>query len=132
MFKGTKLYSIFKNRCPRCHIGKFWQANNVFTNILNGGKMDTHCSNCSLKFEKEVGFWYGAMYVSYGLGVAIFVAGWIGTSVLLPIWYGDDYPLFLQIGIVVAMIVLFFPFNWWLSRLIWINLFVKFQKKEPS
>ena len=133
MLKGTKLYSILRNKCPRCHKGRFWSANNPIANVFNGmGQMQEHCEHCNLKFEREIGFWYGAMYVSYALGVAIFVIGWALTAILLPIFYGEDYTVFFQISLVVALIILFFPFNWWLSRLIWINFFVRFEEKYEN
>lgn len=101
--------------------------------LVNVGEMDTHCTACDLKFEKEVGFWYGAMYVSYALGIAIFVAFWIATNVLLPIAFPEGYSVFLQIGIVITGIVLLAPVNWFLSRLIWINFFIKYEgRKEPE
>ena len=70
--KTGKLYSIFFNKCPRCNKGKFWKSNNPYYNLfLNGGENHSHCLNCDLKFEIEPGFFYGAMYISYGLGIGI-------------------------------------------------------------
>ena len=133
MLKGKRIYSIFRNKCPRCHEGQFWKTNNPYTNMLiNGGEMHSNCSACNLKYEKEVGFWYGAMYVSYAIGIAIFVAFWIATHILLPLFFPEGYSVFLQIGIVVAGIVLLAPINWFLSRLIWINFFVKYHRKDNS
>ena len=36
-------------------------------------KMNERCPVCDLKFEREPGYFLGAMYVSYGLGI-VFVA----------------------------------------------------------
>ena len=68
--KDSKLYSIVKNCCPKCHKGKFWPTDNPFKNIFikNGGDLGC-CKNCSFQFEIEPGFWFGAMYVSYALSV---------------------------------------------------------------
>lgn len=33
--------------------------------------MNERCSICDLKFEREPGYFLGAMYVSYGLGIVI-------------------------------------------------------------
>ena len=33
--------------------------------------MNERCSVCDLKFEREPGYFLGAMYVSYGLGLVI-------------------------------------------------------------
>ncbi|MEM7163086.1 MAG: DUF983 domain-containing protein [Bacteroidota bacterium] len=132
MLKGTKLYSILKNTCPQCHKGRFWNAKNPILNIFKKeNQLPERCSHCQLKYEKEIGFWYGAMYVSYALGVAIFVAAWIATEVLLP-FILEEESLFVQIAIVIVFIVLFAPFNWWYSRLIWINLFVAYKGEKAS
>ena len=73
--KGSKLYSILFNKCPRCQIGKFWRHTNPIKNIFNKAEADDlRCSNCSLLFELEVGFWYGAMYVSYAIGCLLYTS----------------------------------------------------------
>ena len=83
------------------------------------------CSHCGLKYTQEIGFWYGAMYVSYAVSVAIFVALWLATSLLAP-----DMGVFMQMGIVIAGIFVLAPYNYWFSRLMWINLFVPFSGEE--
>ena len=54
--------------------------------------MCDHCSICDLKFEREPGYFLGAMYISYVLGVSImapiaallwFLTGWWITKVIL-------------------------------------------------
>ncbi|MEM9340801.1 MAG: hypothetical protein AAGA66_18855 [Bacteroidota bacterium] len=35
--------------------------------------MHTNCPTCGLRYEKEPGNFYGAMYVSYGFSTAIFL-----------------------------------------------------------
>ena len=68
--KGTKLYSIFNNKCPRCQEGNFFENNNPY-NLKKVMKMNEHCPICDLKYQIEPSFFYGAMYVSYGLTVGI-------------------------------------------------------------
>lgn len=92
--------------------------------MINGGNVYSHCDHCGLKYEKENGFWYGSMYVSYAIGVATIVAFWVATLVLF-----EEMALGLQLGIIVGAIILLAPFNYWLSRLFWINFFVGF---DPS
>ena len=31
--KGTKLYSVFNNLCPKCQSSKFWPENNPYKDI---------------------------------------------------------------------------------------------------
>ena len=64
--------------------------------------MNQRCPSCQLLFEREPGYFLGALYVSYGLASFILMIGlWIG-SLLLP---GVD------LGWIVLMCgVLFIPF----------------------
>ncbi len=122
--KGTKLYSIFKNKCPRCQEGEFFETTNPY-DLKRMGKMHEKCSVCEQKFEPETGFYFGAMYVSYALGVAIFVSIWVACLVLSP----DMHPAGI-FGLVVLGLLVLFPISFRLSRRIWINLFVKYEEKE--
>ena len=87
--------------------------------------MYASCSHCGLKYERENGFFFGAMYVSYAVSVAIFVILWVATMLLDP-----NMDIGLQIGLVVGGIVISAPFNFWISRLVWINLFVNYKGEE--
>lgn len=119
------------NSCPKCHRGKVWKVN-AFEALWNSDLMHERCAYCQLKYEKEVGFWYGAMYVSYALSVAMFVAAWVSAIVLFP----EEWSIFYTIIYVVVLIILFMPINWRWSRLLWLNFFtdentqVDFPKKN--
>jgi uncharacterized protein (DUF983 family) len=67
--KLATLGDILHQRCPRCRAG------NIFRYSIFRGfpKMQERCPVCDLKFEREPGYFLGAMYVSYGLGI-VFVA----------------------------------------------------------
>lgn len=121
-YKDTKIYSIFGNKCPKCHEGKFFNHNNPY-NLGNFYKMDDHCSVCGEKFTREPGFFFGAMFVSYALNVAWFVAGWVATLVLLP----EEENLLLIASIIVGFGLIMAPLTYRLSRLIWINFFVSYE-----
>lgn len=121
--------SIFNNKCPRCTEGAFWPSSNPYTNFFkNKGAVYTHCDKCGLRYERETGFWYGAMYVSYAIGVAIFVAAWVATNVLLP----EGYSFIKQLLMILAAIVILAPVNYYLSRLIWINLFIHYNPEKKD
>ena len=70
MGTATKLATvgdIFRQCCPRCRMG------NIFRYSIFRGfpKMNDRCLICDLKFDREPGYFLGAMYVSYGLGIVI-------------------------------------------------------------
>jgi uncharacterized protein (DUF983 family) len=126
MKKGTKLYSILNNKCPRCHEGDFFETPNAY-DLGRFSKMPESCPVCQQPYEPEPGFYYGAMYVSYALNVAILVAVWVATMVLVPdmnIWW---FVLFAGLaGIGLA------PLTFRLARLTWINFFVKYKREEAG
>ena len=45
--------------------------------------MHHHCPVCNESFERETGFYYGAMYVSYGLTVGFGVGLFLLITLLL-------------------------------------------------
>ncbi|MAX69275.1 MAG: DUF983 domain-containing protein [Flavobacteriales bacterium] len=122
--KGNKLYSIIYNYCPRCQTEKFWPENNPYKNIFVNNRGDIgSCKNCNLKYEIEPGFWYGAMYVSYGLTVFIATLVWLIINA-----FNKDIDIFFQIFIISFSLIFLLPVVYFLSRLIWINLFVSYNK----
>jgi uncharacterized protein (DUF983 family) len=120
--KGSKLYSILFNKCPKCHTGNFWASDNPFKNMFFSTENSCKtCENCSLDYELEIGFWYGSMYVSYAISVAVMLLFWSLTTFLF-----STITTFNEILIIVIAIILVSPLNYHVSRLIWINFFVKY------
>lgn len=124
-FKDTKLYSIAKGKCPRCHEGDFYLTHNAY-NLKKFDKMYQRCPECGQSFEMETGFYYGAMYVSYGLSVALGMAVYIAQLVLIDL---DMWSTMILIG---SVLLLSIPVVYRLSRLIWINFFVKYDREATK
>lgn len=125
MFKGTKLYSIFFNKCPRCQKGRFFEVDNPY-NLKQFDDMNNQCPCCGELFEKEPGYYTGAMYVSYAYYVAIIVISFLLFQVLL------DLDMYYVLGGLVTLIIVLTPvvFRW--ARLTWINFFVSFDAKKET
>ena len=121
--KGTKLYSILTGSCPKCHSESMYTSKNLYNPSLTL-KMNKTCSHCHTKYKIEPSFFYGAMYVSYGVGIAFAVAAFIISFFLLGL--GRLYSFFVIIG----TLVLFLPIILRLSRNIWINFFFKYDKEK--
>lgn len=117
--KGTKLYSILHFKCPQCHEGDFFVSGPY--NLKTVGNTHKECSHCGLIYSKEPGFYYGAMYVSYALGVALFVACWIAFSFFLP-----GVATGWQIAIISTLSLIAAPYFYALSKIIWANLFFRY------
>lgn len=122
--------SSFLLRCPHCHQSSLFVNPSVYT-WTKIGEMKKECDKCHTNFNNEVGFYFGAAYVSYALTVALWVSilvalkvfdalGWIEFGFL-------THPvMFLSIGILATAIL--FPYLFRLSRSIWAHFFIKSDK----
>lgn len=119
------IYSTVANKCPRCHQGKVFENDNGY-NIKNGLKMYTHCPVCHLKYERELGFFQGAMYVSYALQVALFVVVYAADAFFF------QMNLNLLVAIIISSIIILFPITFRWSRLLWMNFFINYDKSQIS
>ena len=119
--KGSKLYSIFTGCCPRCHEESMYLDKNPY-NLGNIYKMHDKCSHCGQLYKIEPSFFYGAMYVSYAVGVAIGVAAFIISYVFIGTGLKEAF------FAIVAALILLMPINMRISRNIWINFFVSYNK----
>ena len=105
------LTGILQQLCPRCRQGKVFRRS-VF--LFPG--MYERCAACNLKFEREPGYFLGAMYIGYALALATIVA----FSFLL--WWFFRWAFQ---TVVVAGVLLFLPFAPALTimaRVLWIYL----------
>ena len=59
-------------RCPRCGVGLALSASR--------SRCMSNCPNCGLKFEREQGYFIGAMYINYAATVAIAVPGFFSST----------------------------------------------------
>lgn len=123
--KGSKLYSIVKMKCPRCQEGEFFVSHPY--HLKNAGDIHEYCSRCNLKYSKEPGFYYGAMYVSYALGVALFVTLWTSFNLFFP-----NTTTGIQIATIISLTVILTPYLYALSKIIWANLFIKYEVNRKS
>lgn len=125
LFHGTKFYSVFTGKCPVCHQGNMYQNRNGYQ-LSTTLKMNERCSHCNTKFKIEPSFFYGAMYVSYGVGIAFATAVFLISFFIFKLGRFGTF-----LSIIGALIVLL-PIILRLSRNIWINLFFKFDPKKAA
>lgn len=83
-------------------------------------KMQERCSHCGTRYKLEPSFFYGAMYVSYAVGIAFAFAAFVISYLLAGTSLVNSF-----IAIVITLVV-FMPVIIRLSRNIWINLFIHF------
>jgi uncharacterized protein (DUF983 family) len=99
------LVALLRQRCPRCRQGRMFRG--MFT-------MNDPCPVCGLVFEREPGYYFGAMYFSYFMGVGILVPSYFFFNWLLPDWPGPAV-VFLSVLPYLPLVPLVFQY----SRVIW-------------
>ena len=101
-----RLRAVLALRCPRCLDGRIWRS------FLS---MNTACPVCGLVFEREPGYFTGAMMVSYALAVPALGAFVIGLMTL----GGLDAVPALVIGDIAYLVLVPFIFRY--SRVLWLH-----------
>ena len=108
--------SVFKaikdEKCPRCHQGELF-VTSAFK-LSSFYKMYRKCPACDQTFEPEPGFYYGAMFISYGMLVIMSIITWVFLFFVFQ-------PIF-EVYVVVILIlnVLLLPFIFRYSRTLYL------------
>ena len=84
-------------KCPRCGVGPLYAG--VF-------RMNATCPHCGLVFEREQGYFIGAIYINYAATVAIAVPGFFLLDAFTGI--NIDQQLTLWVPFAVIFPLLFF------------------------
>jgi uncharacterized protein (DUF983 family) len=118
--KRSLLYSIAKAKCPRCREGDMFPKGTLFSTKF--ADMRKYCTCCGQSFEPEPGFYYGAMYVSFALNVGLFIVALFLLSLVV-----EEVTMGMLIGLILITSLGMLPIFFRLARLLWINIFVKYE-----
>jgi uncharacterized protein (DUF983 family) len=102
---------ILRQLCPRCRTGKIFRRS-----VWLFPPMNDRCPACNLKFEREQGYFLGAMYISYGLGIltiALFSAA---------VWQFLKWPLVQSVEAGIVLFLPLVPVLTWMARVLWIYM----------
>lgn len=105
------LSAAINSKCPRCRRGE------LFSTSLYGlklQKMNDSCPHCNLKFEREPGYFYVAMFISYAMNVIEMLIAAILTYLIT----GNLENPILYICVIFPVIFLLSPVNYRYSRVI--------------
>jgi uncharacterized protein (DUF983 family) len=107
-WSAEHLSALIGQRCPRCHKGAMFRS---------GLAMNDPCPVCGLVFQREEGYFLGAMYTSYLLAAGLLVPFYFLGTWLFPNWSG------LTVAFVATLAYLpFIPAVFRYSRVLWIYL----------
>lgn len=112
------ILSILKGKCPSCKKSKIFNSKESRL-LFKIPTMNERCNKCNYKFEREPGFFFGAMFVSYALAAAEFITFSIISYFIL------GMSLMATFFGVVLLAIIMSSINFRLSRIIWIYIFTK-------
>lgn len=125
ILQGTRLYSCLTGTCPVCQKDHMYENANAYK-LSKTIAVKDHCEHCFFRFRLEPSFFFGAMYVSYGLGVAIAM---LTFAVTFFIFAMDKLYILLSITIVLFLLM---PVIQRLSRNIWLSLFIGYDARKAA
>ncbi len=111
-----KLWAILGMKCPTCYEGDLYVDPNPF-HFSKLHVMHKHCDKCGQNLNPEPGFYYGAMYVSYGLSVGLFLLYFF----FFELFYSVSGVVFISIYTLTLLVL--FPYIFRYSRVMYIHLF---------
>jgi len=119
--KRSVFYSIINFKCPKCRKGNMFPSGTLF-NFNKFDKMHNQCANCGQSFEPEPGYYFGAMFISYALNAALFIAIWLVMTYIM-----EDISLLWIVGVIVIVSIILLPIVFRLSRSLWISIFIPYR-----
>ncbi len=99
--------AILRQKCSECGEGR------VFAGAF---RMNERCPVCGCKFERGPGYFTGAMYFSYALGIPLIALGVLLVKLLVPSW-----PLYVIVLLVWAALLPLMPAVFRYSRVLFIH-----------
>lgn len=113
--KKHLLRNILQEKCPNCGQSHVFEKKTGFFELP---KMKERCDSCNYYFDREPGYFIGAMYISYGLAVLQGLITFLLVHFLFP-----SVPTLGVVFIILGVILLFSLKNYKLSRIIYIHIF---------
>ena len=117
--KGSKSYSIFNLKCPQCQEGNAFETGSW--SFKKSFEMKETCECCGLDYFPEPGYYYGAMFISY------IWTGWFSLLFVAIFHWLLKWSQEVAFGLLILFLVVNFVYIFRISRMMWININVKYQ-----
>jgi uncharacterized protein (DUF983 family) len=113
--EGNIILNIVTEKCPNCGKGHVFKQH---VSLLNLPIMNDSCEVCHYHYDREPGYFLGAMYISYGLAVLQGVFTFLIAQYAIP-----QLSPFYKAMLVILVITLCGRKNYKLSRVMYIHIF---------
>jgi uncharacterized protein (DUF983 family) len=113
--RSNWIISVLSEKCPNCgqtHV--FERGSGIFQMPV----MKERCEKCHYRFDREPGYFLGAMYISYGIAVLLGILTFLFMHFTFP-----SLPLIWTPIAILFVILLIAKKNYKLSRIIYIHIF---------
>lgn len=123
--KLSAFEAAVRARCPRCRKGAMFTGPMYSLKVQ---KMHETCSHCGLRYEREPGYFYVAMFVSYAFTVVELIA----ACMLAYLITGEGDSPWLYIIVALVTVILLSPFNYRYSRVVlmfWLTPGLKYNRE---
>ncbi len=107
------LIRILKEKCPFCGEGDVFEKKS-FPQVP---EVNDRCSHCNRDLKGEPGFYFGAMYVSYGIAVLLGIL----TFLVVTYIFGVSSTFWQVLWVMITVLLLGMKNYKW-SRIIWLAL----------
>lgn len=109
--------ALWRGLCSECGVGKIFAGR---------WKMNDRCPHCGTKFERGPGYFTGAMYFSYAMGIPIIAA----IMLLCKYWLLPTWPLYWILVVAWLAFLPLTPLIWRTSRILFIHFDRYFDPEE--
>ena len=103
-------------RCPHCHAGKLFSRSAL--SVRHFDDMPEACPVCHQHYEPEPGFYWGAMYISFGFSTGIVLV--IGVLIYYLLHNPDTW---VYVAAVTVVTLLFAPLSFRYARAVMLYAF---------
>jgi uncharacterized protein (DUF983 family) len=110
--RSKRFGHLLATRCPRCYRGRMFLHSPY--GLFGIGKMPRACRACGLDFYPEPGFYFGALFISYGIAAPFCLLLFLGLNMGLRIPFDAALILVALVQLALA------PYLFHLSRAIWL------------
>lgn len=106
-------------QCPRCG------ASGIFS---NWAALNEHCTTCGFKFEREPGYWVGALIINMAVALFVFLVTLVGGIAFT--WPDPPWNVLsaLTIGVMLVVPIVFYPW----SKSMWMAIELSYHKLEEK
>jgi uncharacterized protein (DUF983 family) len=99
-------------KCPRCGVGSLYER---------AFRMRLDCAHCGLKFEREQGYFIGAIYINYAATVLIAVPGFFILDFFTNITINQQLALWIPFTVIFPLLFFHHSRSLWLVLDHWFN-----------